>query len=204
MKIKVKQVEEVQPKIRKCLFDSPNFYNITLFHQESDFLIFLAKNVYEGIYTYAKANNVEVGGVLIGEYCQDNKHREFIIIEDFIPAKTESASAFHVEFDEKTWERIDNIFQKKFKTKKILGWFHSHPGLGVFLSDSDLFIQEHFFSLPWQVVYVVDPIRNEANFFRWYERRIQQITSFYIYSKTKKSKKLKAKLSNFKMWQPLF
>ena len=43
--------------------------------------------------------------------------------------------------------------------ERIVGWYHTHPGFGIFLSGMDLFIQDHFFNLPWQVAFVYDPLR---------------------------------------------
>ncbi len=40
-----------------------------------------------------------------------------------------------------------------------MGWYHTHPDFGIFLSDRDRFIHEHFFSGPGQVAHVIDPIR---------------------------------------------
>ena len=49
----------------------------------------------------------------------------------------------------------------------MLGWFHSHPGYGVFLSGMDMFIENNFFNLPYQVAYVVDPLSGKDGFFGW-------------------------------------
>jgi len=49
----------------------------------------------------------------------------------------------------------------------VLGWQHTHPGMGVFLSAHDLFIHRHFFSQPWQIAMVVDPRSRQLAFFQW-------------------------------------
>jgi len=36
----------------------------------------------------------------------------------------------------------------QFADKKIVGWYHSHPGFGIFLSEYDLFIHRNFFTAP--------------------------------------------------------
>jgi hypothetical protein len=50
---------------------------------------------------------------------------------------------------------------------RILGWYHTHPGHGIFLSDMDLFIHKHFFNLPWHVAFVFDPQNQEEGLFAW-------------------------------------
>src|SRR3954447_25139327 len=51
--------------------------------------------------------------------------------------------------------------------RKILGWYHTHPGFGIFLSEMDLFIQNNFFPEPWQVASVYDPKSGEDGIFVW-------------------------------------
>lgn len=71
-------------------------------------------------------------------------------------------------------EGTAGMYQKKFqriKKKKnndklrVIGWWHSHPNLGCFLSPTDLLTQKYFFSKPYQVALVIDPIRDEFEFF---------------------------------------
>ncbi len=55
-----------------------------------------------------------------------------------------------------------------YPDKKTVGWYHSHPGLGVFLSGHDLFIQRGFFGDQlWYIALVVDPISKEQGVFAW-------------------------------------
>jgi hypothetical protein len=49
----------------------------------------------------------------------------------------------------------------------IVGWYHTHPGFGIFLSEMDVFICEHFFNLPWQTAFVFDPHSGEEGNFIW-------------------------------------
>lgn len=48
-----------------------------------------------------------------------------------------------------------------------MGWYHSHPGFGLFLSDYDAFIQQNFFGAPGQVALVVDPVEGCLGWFQW-------------------------------------
>ena len=47
----------------------------------------------------------------------------------------------------------------------IVGWYHTHPGFGIFLSNMDAFIHENFFSFPWEPAYVFDPQAETDGFF---------------------------------------
>src|SRR5262249_22696216 len=68
-----------------------------------------------------------------------------------------------------TWSRINQEMDTRFAHLKIVGWYHSHPDFGIFLSDRDLFIQQHFFSGPGQLALVVDPVREAEGVFIWQE-----------------------------------
>jgi hypothetical protein len=68
-------------------------------------------------------------------------------------------------FTHKTW---DAAFAEKDKINpkaELIGWFHSHPNFGVFLSDHDKFIQTQFFAQDGKVTIVVDPIRGKRGWF---------------------------------------
>ena len=62
--------------------------------------------------------------------------------------------------------------EDKYPDHHVLGWHHTHPDFGVFLSAYDLFIHRHFFPQPWQVALVVDPLRQELGFFQWRENEV--------------------------------
>jgi proteasome lid subunit RPN8/RPN11 len=114
---------------------------------------------------YAASNiKKELGGVLIGNYKQINDHY-YVYIEAILKANYTDASKSEIKFTHQTWEDIDRKKDQYYPNKKIVGWFHTHPGFGVFLSDYDLFIQENFFKLAFQVAYVVDPVKDQAVFF---------------------------------------
>src|SRR4029453_14212343 len=47
------------------------------------------------------------------------------------------------------------------------GWYHSHPGFGVFLSDYDVFIHKNFFTATHQIAWVFDPHSDSEGCFGW-------------------------------------
>ena len=63
--------------------------------------------------------------------------------------------------------RIHETLETKYPGKKIVGWYHTHPGFGIFLSGMDLFIQNNFFNQPWQIATVYDPKAEEEGTFIW-------------------------------------
>jgi proteasome lid subunit RPN8/RPN11 len=113
----------------------------------------------------------EVCGVLIG-----SNERERTLIEACIPGVNAAQGGAHVTFTQDTWEHIYKIKDQQFPDDKIVGWYHSHPGFGVFLSEHDLFIQENFFSSPQQVAWVYDPHTDEEGCFGWVGGKIEKLS----------------------------
>ena len=104
----------------------------------------------------------EVCGVLIGR-----EEGSLTIVEACIAGANAAQGGAHVTFTQDTWEHIYQVKDKKYPDARIVGWYHSHPGFGVFLSDHDLFIHQNFFSSPQQIAWVYDPHNDEEGCFGW-------------------------------------
>jgi proteasome lid subunit RPN8/RPN11 len=116
------------------------------------------------------SSKAEVCGVLIG---QDRDHR--IDVAACIEGQNAEEAGAHVTFTQDTWEHIYAVKDQKYPEERIVGWYHSHPGFGVFLSDHDTFIHKNFFSSPGQVAWVFDPHSDEEGCFGWVGGRIERL-----------------------------
>ncbi|MEI6287550.1 MAG: Mov34/MPN/PAD-1 family protein [Bacillota bacterium] len=131
--------------------------------------------VYKEIETYAKRDLTrELGGFLLGDYRKKGRFKSgFVLeIEAFIPAKHTDAQRGSITFTHDTWDDFHKVREAKYPGLKIVGWAHTHPNFGIFLSSYDEFIQRNFFKLEQQVAYVVDPVRNERGFFAWQDSEL--------------------------------
>jgi|ERR1043166_697813 proteasome lid subunit RPN8/RPN11 len=117
----------------------------------------------------------EVCGVLIG-----NTEHERMTVETCIAGINAAQGGAHVTFTQDTWEHIYKIKDKEYPEQKIVGWYHSHPGFGVFLSEHDLFIQQNFFSNAQQVAWVYDPHTDEEGCFGWVNGNIEKLTAIRV------------------------
>jgi proteasome lid subunit RPN8/RPN11 len=108
----------------------------------------------------------EVGGVLIGLWRADKTSGEqYIVAEAALPARhTRQGSAF-LTFTQDTLVAFQQEQEERYPGKRIVGWFHTHPRMGVFLSDYDLWLHTHFFPEPWQVALVIEPHGQTGGFF---------------------------------------
>jgi proteasome lid subunit RPN8/RPN11/phage tail protein X len=131
------------------------------------FRIRIDGTVYKEIHKHCEQDSInELGGVLIGDVFND-RHGAYIEITAFVKAEGATSQNTQLTFTQETWEYINTTLDNDFPDKIIVGWYHSHPGHGVFLSDHDIFIQKNFFSQPFQVAYVIDNQNKKEGFFVW-------------------------------------
>lgn len=124
----------------------------------------------------------EAGGFLLGNrYCCPNSGRNYVIIDQYSPAKFIESTQINLSFTHEAWAQMSDELSGKFLGKLIIGWYHSHPGMGVFLSTSDLMIHEGRFPEPWMFALVVDPKSHEAGVFGWLNREIDARRVFDFY-----------------------
>ena len=149
--------------------------------ERDDLRVYIKQDVYKALEDYARVDiSNERGTMLIGDYREDNGVIS-VIISDYIEGRYAEASASTLTFTHETWDYVHKTREEKFPKKKIVGWQHTHPSYGIFLSNYDLFIHENFFDLPFQTAYVIDPIQNKRGFFRWKSGRIEKLKGYYVY-----------------------
>jgi len=117
------------------------------------------------------SSQAEVCGVLIGQ----DRDRHIRVVACIAGENADEAGA-HVTFTQDTWEHIYAVKDKKYPNERIVGWYHSHPGFGIFLSEHDTFIHKNFFSSPGQIAWVFDPHSDEEGCFGWMGERIERLS----------------------------
>lgn len=122
----------------------------------------------------------EIGGIMVGSVIEGSG--TVVIVEDVIRGTHMTHSRGSVTFTHESWTEINRAKDERFADKRIVGWYHSHPGFGIFLSNHDLFIHQNFFNLPWQVAFVTDPTAHSHGCFVWQGSEIVQDQDFGILS----------------------
>lgn len=120
----------------------------------------------------------ELGGVLLGRAYEHDEHT-YVEVEAALPALSEDRGPFHFTFNADVWSTINRERETNFPGLQIVGWFHTHPGLGVFFSADDVVVHSAAFVMPWHVALVVDPLRGEAGFFGWVDRKVEPLSGCY-------------------------
>lgn len=129
--------------------------------------VFMTQPAYSRICVHSASDmQNEVGGFLIGEWCVNAKQGEqFIIVEHALPARYTKQGAIYLTFTQQSVVDIHDQIEKNHAGKKIVGWYHTHPHMGIFLSHYDTWLHNNFFPEPWQVALVVEPHTSLGGFF---------------------------------------
>ena len=103
----------------------------------------------------------ECGGLLIGNVYQAEAagyRVTFTAIVDAIPAQEAQAGPTFVEMGATDLLAVTNYLQRLREHQRnvaeadlrIVGWYHTHPGFGVFMSGTDQATQRQVFGMPWR------------------------------------------------------
>jgi proteasome lid subunit RPN8/RPN11 len=108
-------------------------------------------------------------GILLGGIYEDPLHGIWVEIVSMLPAQNVDASIAHVEVSIEEMSRINNsvmqVLDSSDQRIRKIGWYHTHPGHGVFMSHTDRNNQAQFYKEAWNVALVVDPIRGQDGVF---------------------------------------
>lgn len=101
---------------------------------------------------------VEVGGFLVGHI-----NGALAEVTHVIPAEHSVGKSTQLTFTHDTWNALHSKMNDLDGT--LIGWYHSHPNFGVFLSEHDQFIQQNFFKQEGNITIVIDPVRGRRGWF---------------------------------------
>jgi proteasome lid subunit RPN8/RPN11 len=132
--------------------------------------------------------SVELGGVLLGGRHVDSDGRPFVVITECLRAAHYQSTKGSFKFTHETWSAITRQRQSFPAELQMVGWYHTHPDWGVFLSGMDLFICDHFFRHQLDVAYVIDPCNCDRGMFQWTDvsdeqgkrERIRRTGGFFV------------------------
>jgi proteasome lid subunit RPN8/RPN11 len=122
------------------------------------------KTVCRGLATSPSDNNVEISGLLLGKEFSGG-----VVITSTTTGK-QTSSQSGSELDENFMAAIAQDMITGRMAERIVGMFHSHPGIGIFLSQQDVRTLANFHALyPGFLMMVIDPLKlkKRYEFFRY-------------------------------------
>lgn len=130
------------------------------------FPLYLTQTVSERIRRHAErgaSQGREVLGLLVGEVWRTDGET-YAVARDTATTALQ-ATAFHVRFDRRAFARLFAALDRVGYEYILVGWYHSHPGYGCFLSPTDLSTQRRMFREAYHSALVIDPIRKRVDVF---------------------------------------
>jgi proteasome lid subunit RPN8/RPN11 len=147
---------------------------------KQEFRVFLSEQAFDRAVARGDGDTTrEIGGVLVGELLRDDAG-PYLRIDTTVDALHAEEKGAELTFTHATWEHIHKEMDGKHKDKRVVGWYHTHPGFGIFLSDRDQFIQKSFFNLPFQVALVYDPKSREHGVFTWHDNEAWRARRYWV------------------------
>ncbi len=117
-----------------------------------------------GLENKNKVETVELGGFILGTYQLDASGFYSVNCTKFVGIQSEKEDLYKMGFGSKAWIALEEVMHSdKYKGLDLIGWFHTHPGHGVFLSKPDLNICNNIFPEPYQFAMVMDTIKSSSN-----------------------------------------
>jgi proteasome lid subunit RPN8/RPN11 len=179
------EVEQAAPQ-RALRPDENRHYAVAAYGEpaEADLPVFVDLDVLADMEEHAQSDtSVELGGVLLGGHYEDEQGRPFVVVTDGLRAQHYESTKGSFKFTHDTWSAITREREQFPDELQMVGWYHTHPSWGVFLSGMDMFICDNFFNKKLDVAYVIDPCRGERGMFQWTDnpgQRVRRTGGFFV------------------------
>ncbi len=133
--------------------------------ENKSFSLYVLNDRLKKIENHLKENpKTESGGVLLGHAFTDidNPRKTFTVIVGSVPVLSTNSSIGHYTVSP---EELIKSRSKIPEGLMSVGWYHSHPGHGIFLSNADMAIVKSIYNLDWHVALVFDTFSEDKGFF---------------------------------------
>lgn len=99
----------------------------------SDFRVLLVSTALADMLFHGREDlSIELGGVMLGHHGVDELGA-YVVVEEYVPALRAKGRAATLTFDHEAWREINAIKDERYPDLQVIGWFHTHPGYGIFL-----------------------------------------------------------------------
>lgn len=104
----------------------------------------------------------ELGGLLMGKAYLDSNGIQTIVVQSSLASRVFDSTGVSLRMETEIWDRARPLLDSG---ALAVGWYHSHPNLGAFFSETDRTTQRSFFRNAFSVGIVIDPVRDEMRAF---------------------------------------
>ena len=142
-------VLEIMRALARKRFDSP--------------FVFIDRGTRESVSRQVAQCRTEQGGLLIGEVIELDRTILAVYVTGAVRGNSLVSTPTALEMSPDVW--ISANERCSGPAERVVGWYHCHPGIGAFFSDTDRRTQRSLFPHSYSVGLVMDPIRHEE---KWY------------------------------------
>lgn len=140
--------------------------------------LYINREAWDNIKRHAvEGGSLEIGGFLMGIRCVLDEH-PITWITKSVRGTCKSSSA-QVVIETSTYDKV--LAEMEAEGISIVGWYHTHPGIGVFLSGTDRETMSSHFSDLFSIALVLDPKRKNHGFFGWGQDRCLRRLNAYLF-----------------------
>ncbi|MEZ6187983.1 MAG: Mov34/MPN/PAD-1 family protein [Planctomycetota bacterium] len=151
----------------------------------SELPVYVTQRALQGMVERGReGGDYEVGGFLLGAFCV-HRGQPYVDVEIQVPAFKARSKRTSLAFDNDAQREFHETVDQRFPGQTVVGWYHTHPGYGVFLSGHDLFVHQSFYSAPYHVAVVVDPKagpHERSGVFVWEDGQISSCYDLRVYT----------------------
>jgi proteasome lid subunit RPN8/RPN11 len=128
-------------------------------------IVALASSALASAWEHVCNSELERGGLLVGEpiaNADDDPSPALVHVRAAVAGLDDEATSLWLRLHTGVWDAARAALQPG---EVVVGWFHSHPGIGAFFSGTDRRTQADFFHHPFSLGWVIDPQRREQAWF---------------------------------------
>ncbi len=164
--VEIPLMEEILPP-DELIVDDDEIYIARL--RDEPFQVYFVDHVFKDVIDHLRGNpHVETGGVLVGHPFRliDDDRKKFVVISGAIRQDSDDRSIGHFTVGTREIANARAELERNFPGLVVVGWYHSHPGHGIFLSGQDMTIVRSIYNAEWHIAMVVDSQQGRVGFFQ--------------------------------------
>jgi hypothetical protein len=144
-------------------------------------LIFVRREAFVEMdeHTRRYARQGEVGGIMLGAFCTAGD-APFVCVSAVLPAGGALSSYGGLAFTPDSLLEIDARREELYPALRPVGWYHSHPSFGIFLSSIDLDSHHTVFKDGPFLAMVLDPIKGTNGVFGWVNGQVAGPLGYWL------------------------
>ena len=150
---------------------------------DEELRIYMEDYVHTYLYQYARSSATgEKLAVLMGKNLVIDGH-ETVFVSGVVQARyTEKLKGMET-ITKKSWKQIGEDIEKYFPDLNVVGWMHSRPSFGAFVTSRDEAYHKKVFGTDRKLFFVVDPIDRTDRFYVLNENRsaLKGVRGYFIY-----------------------